>query len=111
MPNPIEPPVETVRALRDTHAEAQFPAELRVDAQVAGVALALLDADIAGLADAFVDGDGTLRPDQWWTLRECADDAQRVLPRLSGGARAYFLRLAMLARAMLRHAPPQPPAS
>ena len=100
--------METVRALRDTHADAEYPAELSVDAEIDGIALVLLDADVAGLADAFMDGGGTLRPDQWFTLRECAADAQRVLPRLDGAARAYFLRLAMIAHAMLRVAPPAP---
>jgi len=68
----------------------------------------MLDADIAGLAAAFVGADGTLRPDQWWTLHECAADVRAVVPQLEGEAWVYFARLYMLAQAMLRSEPVTP---
>lgn len=101
----MTPEHERVRDLLAAHVEAPYPPELGGGAEVAGVALVMLDADIAGLAAAFLGGQGTLRPDQWWTLRECATDARAVVPQLTGDAWVYFARLYTLARAMQRLAP------
>ena len=103
-------PVETVRDLLATHTDAPYPADLGGGDEVEGVALVMLDADIAGLAAAFLGAGGTLRPDQWWTLRECAADARAVVPHLSGEAWVYFGRLYALAQAVLRLAPDAPAA-
>jgi hypothetical protein len=97
--------MQAVRDLLATHNAAPYPADLSGGAEVAGVALVMLDADIAGLATAFLGAGGTLRPDQWFTLREAAADARGVLAELSGESWVYFGRLYALARAVLRHAP------
>ena len=97
--------LDTVRDLLDAHAAAPYPVSLAEGEEVDGVVLVLLDADVAGLATAFLASGGTLRADQWWTLRECAADARSVVPRLSGEAWVHFGRLYALAQAVLRHAP------
>lgn len=100
--------MNTVRDLLSAHTEAPYPPDLSGDDEVAGVALVMLDADIAGLAASFLGAGGTLRPDQWWTLRECAADAKAVVPQLTGEAWVYFGRLYALTQAMLRLAPGAP---
>ncbi|MGZ8413707.1 MAG: hypothetical protein ACXWZS_12765 [Gemmatirosa sp.] len=97
--------IDSVRDLLEAHAAAPYPTDLSGGDEVAGVALVLLDADIAGLATAYVGAGGTLRADQWFTLRECAADARAVVSQLSGESWVYFGRLYALAQAVLRDAP------
>ena len=97
--------METVRDILATHNAAAYPADLSGGAEVEGVSLVMLDADIAGLAAAYLGAGGTLRADQWFTLRECAADARAALPALSGESWVYFGRLYALAQALLRDAP------
>ncbi|MFL5583046.1 MAG: hypothetical protein ACJ8AO_21980 [Gemmatimonadaceae bacterium] len=100
---------DTVRDLLAAHSASDYPEELAGGEEVDGVALVMLDADVAGLAAAFLGAGGTLRPDQWFTLRECAADARAVVPQLEGDAWVYFARLFVLARAMLKFAPAKDP--
>jgi hypothetical protein len=96
--------MDAVQDLYSAHDAAPWPAGLREDAEVAGVALVLVDADVAGLAQAYLARRGHLRPDQWVTVRACAADLRDVLPQLTGEAWVYFGRLFTLAQAMLRAA-------
>jgi hypothetical protein len=100
--------MQAVRDLLDAHAAAPPPPELSGGGEVAGVSLVLLEADLAGLAASYLATGGALRRDQWFTLRECAEDARSVLPALSGDAWLYVGRLYALAQAMLRTAPRAP---
>ena len=97
--------MQSVRDLLDARRASAYPAELSEGAEVDGVALVTLDSDIHGLADAYLASGGTLRPDQWFTLRQCAADARGVVPQLTGEPWVYFARLYALAQAMLRTAP------
>lgn len=100
--------IDAVRDLLAAHTAADYPESLGGGEEVEGVALVMLDADLAGLAAAFVGGDGVLRPDQWWTLRESAADVRAVVPRLEGDAWVYFARLYAISQAMLKLAPASP---
>ena len=102
--------MDALRALLAAHADAEFPSELAGGAPVADVSPVMLEADVATLATAFVQSGGTLRPDQWWTLRECATDARTLVPRLTGDAWVYFARVYAIAQAVLRHDPTRPAA-
>jgi hypothetical protein len=95
----------SVRDLFDARRASTYPPELSEAADVDGVALVMLDADVEGLAAAYLASGGTLRADQWFTLRQCVDDVRTVLPALSGEPWVYFARLFALAQAMLRTAP------
>ena len=97
--------MQSVRDLLDARRASPYPAELSERTEVDGVALVTLDSDIQGLADAYVASGGTLRPDQWFTLRQCLADVRGVVPQLTGEAWVYFARLYALAQAMLRTAP------
>lgn len=97
--------MQSVRDLLDARRAASYPAELSEGEEVGGIALVMLDADIDGLAAAYLASGGTLRSDQWFTLRQCVADVRSVLPRLSGEPWVYFARLFALAQAMLRTAP------
>ena len=94
-----------LHALLAAHGDADFPSALAGGAPVADVSPILLEADVTALAAAFVQSNGTLRPDQWWTLRECAADARTLVPQLTGEAWVYFARVYAIAQAVLRHAP------
>jgi hypothetical protein len=96
--------IESIRDLYEMHLAAGYPPDLAGDAEVDGISLILLDADIAGLAQTFL-ADGRLRPDQWYTLRQCRADTQVVLRQLAGEEWVYFARLHALAQALLRSAP------
>jgi hypothetical protein len=98
----------SVHDLFAAHAEAQYPSDLGGGAEIAGVSLIMLDADIAGLAAAYLGTGGTLRPDQWFTLRASAADVRAVMPQLAGESWVYFGRLYALAQAMLQAAPDAP---
>ena len=95
----------SVRELFDARRASPYPPELSEAAEVGGVALVMVDADIEGLATAYLASGGTLRADQWFTLRQCVADVRTVLPALSGEPWVYFARLFALAQAMLRTAP------
>ena len=95
----------SVRDLHDARRASPYPAELSEATEVGGVALVMLDADLDGLATAYLASGGTLRADQWFTLRQCVADLRAVLPELSGEPWVYFARLFALAQAMLRSAP------
>ena len=95
----------TIRDLYETHLAAGYPPGLSGDAEIAGISLIILDADIAGLAQSFLTAEGRLRPDQWFTLRECLAHTRAVLPHLKGDAWVHFARLHALAQALLRSAP------
>ena len=97
--------MDAIRDLLDAHNASRFPADLPGGQEASGVALVLLDADIAGLAAAYLGAGGTLPPEQWRALRECAGVARVVVPSLEGEAWVYFARLYALAQAMLRTAP------
>lgn len=97
--------MESIRNLYETHLAAGYPPGLAGDAEIEGVALILLDADIVGLAEAFLASDGQLRPDQWYTLRQCRVVTHVVLPHLVGGEWVYFARLHALVQALLRSSP------
>ena len=100
--------MESVRDLLEAHDDAAYPAELSVEDEVAGVALALLDADIAGLAATYLRNGGELPAEQWHALAECSAVARVIVPGLSGEAWVYFARLYALSQAMLRTAPDIP---
>ena len=97
--------MQSVRDLLDARRASPYPAELSEGEEVGGIALVMLDADIDGLAAAYLASGGTLRADQWFTLRQCVADARTVLPKLTGEPWVYFARLFALAQAMLRTAP------
>jgi hypothetical protein len=107
---PTSDAMAELHALLEAHAGAEFPAALAGGASVADVSPAMLEADVTTLATAFVATGGTLRADQWWTLRECAADARTLVPQLTGEAWVYFARVYALARALLRF-DPTPPAA
>ena len=94
-----------IRDLYRTHLAAGYPTGLAGDAEVGGISLITLDADIAGLAESFLATQGRLRPDQWFTLRQCLADTRVVLAGLDADAWVYFARLHALAQALLRSAP------
>jgi hypothetical protein len=100
--------IDSIRNLYETHLAAGYPAALAGDAEVDGVALIILDADIAGLTQSFLATEGQLRPDQWFTLRQCLAGTRAVLPHLQEEAWVYFARLHALAQALLRSAPDAP---
>ena len=95
----------SVQDLFDARRAAAYPSELSEAAEVGGIALVMLDADLEGLAAAYLASGGTLRADQWFTLRQCVDDVRTVLPALAGEPWVYFARLFALAQAMLRTVP------
>jgi hypothetical protein len=97
--------MQSVRDLFEARRASAYPAELSEAAEIGGVALVMLDADIDGLAETYLASDGALRPDQWFTLRQCVVDARTVLPKLTGEPWVHFARLYALAQAMLRTAP------
>jgi hypothetical protein len=97
--------MESVRDLLEAHDGAVYPAELSVEDEVAGVALALLDADIAGLAATYLRNGGELPAEQWNVLAECSAVARVIVPGLTGEAWVYFARLYALTQAMLRSGP------
>jgi hypothetical protein len=97
--------MESVRDLLEAHDVAAYPADLSVEDEIAGVALALLDADIAGLAATFIQNGGVLPAEQWRVLTECAAVARVIVPGLTGDAWVYFARLYALSQAMLRTTP------
>ena len=99
-----------LHALLEAHVSAEFPVALAGGASVADVSPAMLEADVTTLATTFVATGGTLRPDQWWTLRECTADARTLVPRLTGEAWIYFARVYALAQALLRFDPTPPTA-
>ena len=109
MPAPTPDAMAELHALLAAHVGAEFPAALAGGASVADVSPAMLEADVTTLATAFVatfEGTGgTLRADQWWTLRECAADARTLVPKLTGEDWVYFARVYAIAQAVLRHAP------
>ena len=93
---------ESVHDLFEMHKSAAYPPALAGDAEVAGVSLIILDSDISGLAQSFIATHGSLRADQWITLRDCLAHARTVLPELTGESWVYFARLYALGQAMLR---------
>ena len=107
---PTSDAMAELHALLAAHADAEFPAALAGGASVADVSPEMLEADVTALATAFVATGGTLRPDQWWTLRACAADARAVVPQLTGEAWVYFARVFAIAQAVLRHDPTRPAA-
>ena len=96
--------LDALHALLAAHEQADFPAALAGGAPVGDVSPLMLEADVTTLATTFV-ATGGLRPDQWWTLRECAADARSVVPQLTGEAWIYFARVFAIAQAVLRHDP------
>ncbi|GLC24680.1 hypothetical protein [Roseisolibacter agri] len=94
-----------LHALLAVHGDAEFPEALAGGAPVADVSPIMLEADVTALATAFARSGGTLRRDQWWTLRECAADARTLVPKLTGESWVYFARVYAIAQAVLRHAP------
>jgi hypothetical protein len=96
--------LDALHALLAAHADADFPDALAGGAPVADVSPIMLEADVTALATTFAHS-GTLRPDQWWTLRECAADARTLVPKLTGEDWVYFARVYAIAQAVLRHAP------
>jgi hypothetical protein len=96
---------DSIRDLYEAHLAVDYPVALAGDAEVDGISLIILDADIAGLAQSFLAAGGELRPDQWFTLRQCVADTRTVLPGLQDDAWIHFARLHALAQALLRAAP------
>jgi hypothetical protein len=72
--------------------------------EVGGIDLASLDTFAAGCIDAYVTGGGRLDPGRLDVLRRCSEDLGIVVKKLDGGAKAYFVRLRLLADKVLASA-------
>ena len=82
------------------HESAAFPQGYR-GKDVNGVDLVMLDADVAGCVDTFCSG-GNLNLYQTAMLGLCYRNLTYLIPMLSEEGRAYYSRLELLAKLVLK---------
>jgi len=82
----------------NAHYFRAFPREC-ADRDVAGVSLTSCDTFLAGCISYFVEN-GTLDQERTDAVANVCADLERVMPRLSGDAHAYFSELLALGKAL-----------